>query len=34
MLIKFDANNDLHGDLENFNSDTFENYKNFVPVDS
>ena len=29
----FDANNDLQEDLKIFKSDTFENYKSFVPVE-
>ena len=31
--VGFDANNDLQGDFKFFISDTFENYKSFVPVD-
>ena len=35
MLRKcyFDVNNDLQEDLKIFKSDTFENYKSFVPVE-
>ena len=35
MLRKylFDVNNDFQEDLEIFKSDTFENYKSFVPVE-
>ena len=31
--VYFDANNDLQEDLKIFKSDTFENYKSFVPVE-
>ena len=31
--VNFDANNDWQEDLKTFKSDTFENYKCFVPVD-
>ena len=31
--VNFDANNDLQEDLKIFKSDTFENYKTFVPVE-
>ena len=31
--VGFDENNDLQEDLKNFISDTFENYKSFVPVE-
>ena len=31
--VNFDANNDLKEYLEIFKSDTFENYKSFVPVE-
>ena len=31
--VGFDANNDLQEDLKIFKSDTFENYKSFVPVE-
>ena len=30
---QFDVKNDLQEDLKNFKSDTFENYKSFVPVE-
>ena len=29
--VRFDANKDFQEDLKNFKSDTFENYKSFVP---
>ena len=31
--VNFDVNNDLQEDLKIFKSDTFENYKSFVPVE-
>ena len=31
--VGFDDNNDLQEDLKIFKSDTFENYKSFVPVE-
>ena len=31
--VNFDVNNDLQEDLKLFKSDTFENYKTFVPVE-
>ena len=31
--VYFDVNNDLQEDLKIFKSDTFENYKSFVPVE-
>ena len=31
--VNFDANIDLQEDLKIFKSDTFENYKSFVPVE-
>ena len=31
--VGFDANNNLQGNLKFFKSDTFKNYKSFVPAD-
>ena len=31
--VGFDANNDLQGNLEIFKSETFKNYKRFVPAE-
>ena len=31
--VKFDANNNLEDDVKIFKSDTFENYKSFVPIE-